>query len=171
MRNIVDINKTHSVLFKNSLSSCFSLSGYRPKSDRVHPAVQLASVRLTVWNPLMHSSQILRTIAVASGFRSCLCSRLTLRRSRAFLATGRSLRVCRMLDQERRLSLFANNRRHQKRYLTLHVRRLIFERAALVEYSNLSVAVSGAPGLIVEPLSSIRCSPGPHAPGGCKRNR
>jgi hypothetical protein len=58
--NIVDINKNHSVLFKNSLSSCFSLSGYRHKSDRVHPAVQLASVRLTVWNPFMHSSQVLR---------------------------------------------------------------------------------------------------------------
>ena|SRR5271170_6220595 len=149
MRNIVDINKVHSVLFKNSLSSCFSLSGYMLKSERLHPAVQLASVTITVWNSLMHSSQILRTIAGASGVRSCLCSKLTLHRSRAFLASGRSLRVCRMLDLEPRQSSFANHQRHQKQYLTLHGRRLIFARAGLVEYPKLSVAVSGAPDLIV----------------------
>jgi hypothetical protein len=70
-----------------------------------------------------------------------------------------------MLDREQRLSLYANNQRHRKRYLTLHGRRLIFETVALVEYPDLSVAVIGIPGLIVEPLSSSRCSLGPMLQG------
>jgi hypothetical protein len=103
MRNIVDTNKTHSVLFKHSLSTYFPLSGYRLRSDRVHPGSSTGK-RAVYFGTLScilrrscERSQSLQDSAVA-------CALDPFSRSRAFLGDGSSLRVCQMLDREQRLS-------------------------------------------------------------------
>jgi hypothetical protein len=64
-----------------------------------------------------------------------------------------------------------NNQRHEKQLPFSTRQANISARAGLVEYSYVSVAVNGAPDLIVKRLSSTRRLTGPHAPGGCKSTR
>jgi hypothetical protein len=63
------------------------------------------------------------------------------------------------------------NQRHDEPYLCcaavdLSLRERVFGSILLYPWR-----VNAAPNLIVEPLSSSRCSPSPHAPGGCKGTR
>jgi hypothetical protein len=155
----------------------FPLSGHGLKAEHEHPAVQLANAPLTVVvGTLMHSSQVLRTIAIAYSvpqlpvlqIHSVSFARFRLTEASAIQSLWRPPFLSALMPHgELKTWQKLNNQRHNKQSPSLRGGRLVL-RERVLRSLPYPCPVYAAPNLVVGPLSSSSCSPAPMLQGVTK---